>query len=278
MSAGHRHRRANPLSHTRELHKLLQIGGAPSLMKQWVKIEANGDCPYLCGYNVAGNTRFADREFARALHDPAFAEQLLGEAIDTGLSPQDTLQCLLTHEAIEKVLLDADNPIEEYLDAHEFATAGEHELVLQKGSTPHRYERGLERAIAYCQRKPLKIVDRDYACAPALDEPDANDRRIIRDLRRLGVMDAFKADKKDVDYGKSRSSTDQCADCSMWEDPRGGALSRCSLVNGLVRNDRVCDRFEPRGGNESQNQGPQDQPPQPQQGGPAGEPAGPSLR
>jgi hypothetical protein len=246
MSAGHRHRRPNLLSHTRELHKLLQLGGAPSLMKRWQAINVVADVPYACGYNVAGTTRFVDRDLAKALFDPAYAEQLLGAAIDTGLSPHDTLECLLTHEAIEKVLMDADNPIDEYIDAHEFATAGEHELVVRKGGNPHRYERGLERAIAYCLHKPLKHVDRDYACAPGLDDPDANDRRIIGDLRRLGVEDAFKTDKAAVDYGKSRSA-DQCAGCSMWLDPRGGALSKCSLVNGLVRNDRVCDQYEKRG-------------------------------
>ena len=254
MSAGHRHRRPNPLSHTRELHKLLRIGGAPALMKRFQKLDLDHDCPYLCGYNVTGTTRFVDRDFARALFDPAYAEKLIGAAIDTGMSPEDTLECLLTHEAIEKTITDADNPIDTYLEAHEFATAGEHEIVVKKRGTPAKYERGLERAIKFCLAKPLKTVAQDYACAPALDEPDANDKRILAELKRLGVTDASKLSKEDVDYGLSRSA-EHCADCSMWMAARGGVLSPCSLVNGLVRADRTCDRFEPRGKDDQ----PQDQ-------------------
>src|SRR5437762_2527478 len=102
MSVGHRHRRPNPLSHDRELKKVLLAGGAPALMNRWQQFDMEHyDMPYLCGYNVAGTTRFADRDFARALFDPAYAEHLIGAAIDTGLSPVDTLECCLLHEAIE---------------------------------------------------------------------------------------------------------------------------------------------------------------------------------
>ena len=244
MSVGHPHRTPSKLAHTRELHKLLLMGGAPSLMKRWVSIETQIDCPYTCGYNVAGTTLIADQDFVKCLKDPAFAEHLLGAAIDTGLTPQQTLHCCFFHERIEKVLLDADNPIDHYPDAHEFASAGEDEEVTRLGSTPLRYNRGLERIIKHCQSKQLHRVRKDYCCAPALDDPDSTDLRILKRLRELGVTDAFKLAKKAVNYGRSHGA-DRCPACTMWKAPRSSVLSPCSLVEGLVRADRICDRYEP---------------------------------
>jgi hypothetical protein len=251
MSVGHPHKRPNKLAHTRELGKLLQTGGAPALMKRWNKFDLDSDIPYLCGYNVGGTTRFADCDYVRCLHDPAYAEQIIGGPIDTGLNPLDTLECCFWHEEVEKTILDADNPINDYEEAHEFATAAEHERVRAKGGTPVRYERGLERIIKYCERKPLKRVPHDYACAPYLDEPDANDHRIIKELQALGVTDAFKISKASVNYGKSTGPT-HCSICAMWQGGGNAALSECRLVDGLVRDTDGCDRFEPQENNDGE--------------------------
>lgn len=268
MSVGHAHRRPNPLSHTRELQHLLKTGGAPALMKRWNKLNLDYDIPYTAGYNVAGTTRFADRDFVRSLYEPEYAEKILGAVIDTGLSPEDTLECCLWHEAVEKVILDADNPINSYEEAHEFATAAEHERVRQKGGTPLKYERGLERIIKFNLSKPLESVPQDYACAPMLDDPDASDKRLIRELRRLKVLDAFKLSKKSVDYGKSTGPT-HCSICAHWEGTGNGALAECGLVDGLVRDTNGCNEFEPRGNDSGpqatesapQGEGEEDRPP-----------------
>lgn len=243
MSTGHHHARPNMLAHTRELNRMLKTGDAPVLMRRWSKLDLDHDMAYLAGYNVEGTTRYADRDFVRALYDPAYAEQIIGKPIITGLTPDDTLECVLWHEAIEKVLLDADNPIDDYAAAHEFATAGEHDKVRQKGGTPARYERGLKAIIAWCEAKPLKSVPRDLACAPMLDDGDASTARILKALRKLDVDDAFKAAKESVDYGKS-SGDDQCQRCARWLSADRTALSPCQKVEGLVRPDRWCDEFK----------------------------------
>lgn len=247
MSAGHRHRKPNRLSHTRELPKLLSRGGAPELMQRWNHFDFDHDIVYLCGYNIWGTTRYADRDFVHALYDPEYAKQILGEPIDTGMSPDDTLWCCLWHEAVEKVLLDADNPIDIYEEAHEYASAAEDEAVEKRGGNPLKYNRGLEKIITWCERKPLVHVPHDYACAPMLDEPDKDDKRHIQDLERLGIADAFKVGKKPVHYGSSVSE-DQCGRCEHWLGGREVKfhISPCGKVDGLVRDSHWCSLFEER--------------------------------
>jgi hypothetical protein len=112
------------------------------------------DIADLAGYNVPGTTRYLDRDFFHALTDPAYAPHLGIGPIDTGLSPADTVECLMRHEGVEKVILDADNPIDTYLPAHEHSTIAEHELVRQKGGTPLKYERGLKKARKTLRKPP----------------------------------------------------------------------------------------------------------------------------
>lgn len=258
MSVGHQHKAPNlfaePAKVRVALHRLLTTGNAPALMRRWQHLNLDCDIAYTAGYNVAGTTRFADRDFVRALYDPKYAEHIIGQPIDTGLSPDDTLECVLRHEGVEKPLMDDPaNPFDLYdhhdepggFGAHEWATFAEHELVRRKGGTPHRYERGLERIIHYCAHKPLHVITKDYACAPYLDDPDLNARRILARYKELGVVDAGKTSKETVHYRRDRNG-DRCAGCSMWQSHnRRAMLSECSLVDGLVAFDRVCDKFEP---------------------------------
>jgi hypothetical protein len=249
MSSGSPHYRPN-LKHPGELTKILSEGGAPQLMQRWKRLDIQHDVPDLCGYDVWGTVAFADKDFFRALTDPAYAEQIVGAAIDTGLKPEQTLDCLIGlpgqppgHEKIEKVLLDADNPIDTYEAAHEYATSGEHEKVRAHGSTPLRYERGLDRIIRWCEKKIPKAVSRWYACAPYLDEEDKQDAVTLKVLKTLGVQDAFKASMAKAGYTKSTSAA-RCSGCASWQGPRNTPLALCKLVEGLVRTDRVCGRFE----------------------------------
>jgi hypothetical protein len=188
-------------------------------------------------------TRFLDRDFVRAIYDPEYAKHIIGAPIDTGLSPDDTIDCILQHEGIEKVILDADNPIDVYPDAHEFATAGEHEMVRQKGGRPTVYERGLKPIIKFCEAKTPVKVPRWLACAPIVDDPDANDKRVRAILTKLGVVDAPKEGKANVDYSES-SSNDRCVGCRHWMGPRNFQLSPCAKVDGLVRNTHWCELYE----------------------------------
>jgi hypothetical protein len=260
MSVGHHHKEPNLFAETPRiratLHRLLSQPDAIALMRRWQRVDFEHDIVYLAGYNVWGTTKFADRDFVRALYDPAYAEHIIGTAINTGLSPDDTLHCIFTHEEVEKVILDADNPVDFYdydetpggFGAHEYGTFAEHEQVRAKGGNPHRYETGLERIIHFCAHKPLIRVPKDYACAPLLDDPDANERRVISTLRKMGIEDAFKLGKKGVDYSLS-TGLDHCAACINWGGARDRELMTCAVVDGLVRTDRWCTKCEPEGTN-----------------------------
>lgn len=244
MSAGHGHRRPN-YTHAQEVEALMARGGAPELMERFQELNVDCDVADLCGYNVAGTVRYMDKDIFRALVEPEYAKQLGLKPIDTGMSPEDTVECLMVHEATEKVLLDADNDIDSYQSAHEYATSAEHEMVRKKGGKPFQYERGLAQAIAWCERKKLQTVDPDFACAPLLDDPDAADKRALKELRARGADDAFKKPRAAVDYSRS-SGEDRCAGCAHWQasDDTGPDLSRCSEVDGLVRAGWWCRLFE----------------------------------
>lgn len=244
MSAGHKHSRPNHRHYT-EVKNLLAQGSAPQLMQRFRGLDDQHDCTYLAGYNVAGTKRFIDQDVMKALLDPAHATELLGAPIDTGMSPEDTIECLMLHEGVEKVLLDADNDLDTYMACHELATAAEHEEVRRRGGKPIQYERGLKAAIAFCAKKVPGKVDPDFDCTPLLDHPDAVDRKVLAALQKLGISDASKVAKDGVAYGKS-TGEDQCAGCAHWQasPDTGPDLSRCDTVCGLVRRDRWCRRYE----------------------------------
>lgn len=241
MSAGHGHGRAN-LKHPRELAKLLSTGGAAELMRRWQKLDVDHDISDLAGYNVDGTVRFLDRDAFRALLDHDYAVHILGEVIDTGLTPDQTIQCLIEHEGDEKVILDSSNPIDSYEGAHEFATAGEHEKVRSFGGSPIKYERGLKKIIAFCEQKTPHKPPLDLACAPYLDDPDSDDKRVLAALKQFGVQDASKTSKRILDYSHS-TGPDQCVGCKNWQGDRSHDLSRCAVADGLVRRDRWCKAF-----------------------------------
>jgi hypothetical protein len=254
VSAGTPHKRNN-LKHPRELKKLMAEGDTSALASRWIGLDVDHDMPDLCGYNVAGTMVFIDRDFFRALLDPAYAQHIGIGPIDTGLSPEDTIDCLVCHEQTEKQILDGDNAIDDYEPAHEFATTAEHLKVKDKGGAPLRYERGLAAAIRFCEAKTPTKVPKDFDCAPMLDQPDADDLRILKVLQTLGVVDAFKEAKDTADYGKATNSA-QCAVCKGWQQGRGQDLSTCAKIEGLVRRDRTCARYSPmEGSNAEANQG-----------------------
>jgi hypothetical protein len=225
MSAGHHHTYPNPLTGGKACYDTLELilntGAGPELTKRWSKLDLDHDIVYGAGYNVQGTTRYVDRDLARALYEPDYAERLLGTVIDAGLSPDDTLACILKHETVEKIILDSDFPIDlyanqEFIGAHDYATFAEHSLVRQKGSTPVRYERGLAKIFQFCAQKPLRSVPNDYSCAPLLVDPDPNARRVLKVLRSMGIQDAFKLAKEAVDYHSFLGSRGSCVACKHW--------------------------------------------------------------
>jgi hypothetical protein len=63
--------------------------------------------------------------------------------------------------------------------------------------------------IEWCERKTLHKVPHDLACAPYLDEQDEQDKRALAQMKRLGVVDASKLPKEEVDYSES-TGDDRC--------------------------------------------------------------------
>lgn len=243
MSAGHPH--AQRVSRDKlQLPELLKTGGAPEMLHRFKRLDVDHDIHDLAGYNVLGTVRYLDRDVFKALTDPEYATKLGIGPIDTGLSAEDTIECLMMHEAIEKALLDADNTIDTYDVAHEWATVGEHVAVEKKGSTPRKYEEALKKAIAYCEKKKLKAPAVDLACAPMLDDPTIeDDKAALKQLAAAGNLDASKVSKKSVGYTKSTKS-DQCRSCTHWQGHDEDVLTTCELVAGLVRLDRWCKKFK----------------------------------
>jgi hypothetical protein len=235
MSAGHAHRRVNE-KHPRELQKLLANPSMRAMMARPYRVVENCDIPDLGGYSVLGDVYYLDRSFAAALR--------AGEIPIPGMTGEQIRTAVLIHEHVEKCLLDADNNIDSYLDAHEFATCAEHEYVRSLKVTPLTYERGLRAIIELVQHKMVERPPRALACAPYLDHPDANDTRVLTAFRRLGVTDARKASKISVDYGRA-TGAERCAACASWQGRRNAELASCAGVDGLVRRDRWCRRFAP---------------------------------
>lgn len=216
-----------------ELKRLRNEGGFAALRKRFRDLNVDHDVPDGLGYNVEGTIRYIDRMLFDAI---------VGGSIDTGLTAEQTIECLVEHLETEKALTDADNELdfpECVLLAHE----AEDEKVRSFGGDPTVYEQSLARALR--PDKPRKLVNPppDLACAMLLENPSQQDHYVLAELRKRDVEDAFKEARRSVDYGSSTGS-DQCVGCTHWQDDRSADLSTCSHVEGLVRKDRWCKRFE----------------------------------
>lgn len=254
MSAGHAHKHPNE-RHATELKKLLVDPDTQRLLASPSRVDFAHDLPYLAGYSVQRDpvqVYYLDQDFAAAAKN--------GQVKVPGMTPEQILLAVLKHEKTEKTLLDAPNNIDTYQSAHEMATLAEHELVKSFGVTPLLYERGLAEIIKVCQKKPIVKPPLDLDCSPYLDDPDATDKRILAQFKKFGVGDASKLAKKTVDYSQSKGD-DRCDGCEHFI--AGGELGDCEIVNGAIRPEWTCDRYqagqsqsaqEPQAADEDQDQ------------------------
>lgn len=199
-----------------------------------IGLNTSCDWPYVGGTSVSGRTAYIDQQFYREVMD--------GRVAVKGMTPRQIVQAIIEHEHTEKAIMDGDNPVDTYPAAHEYATTAEHHFVKQLGVDPQYYEDCLKPAIERCLRRAPENLPRDVWCGPLLDEPTEEDKRILRQLRAKGVIDASKLSKESVRYGMGAH---RCEDCTMMQRP-AKALSQCDLVSGLVRNNRNCDRYVAR--------------------------------
>lgn len=230
MSAGHPHKRAN-LRHPEELQKLLSHPDVAALLKRQYRVDVAHDTPYLAGYSVDGLVRYLDPGFVRALK--------AGEIVVPNMTAGQIAQAVLVHENIEKALEDALGYL--YPAAHEFATCGEFEFVRKLGAKPIEYTRVLAPVIARIVKRPLHNPDRSLAAAPYLDDSDRTDRKLLRQMRKFGVVDAGKTSKGAVKYSTS-TGADRCGGCRHMLNKSD--LSPCEVVDGLVRPNFWCERYE----------------------------------
>jgi hypothetical protein len=244
LSVNHPHSRPNQ-THPFELRKFLEEPTAAAMLRAKVRLDTSKECPDTGGYNVDGTRRFIDWRFVEAVHGGYHAPD--GRIIQvrvSGMSPAQILQAIYVHEHIEKIILDADNPIDTYQEAHEFATTAEHEYVRSLGVTPHAYEAGIAEMLKYVEGAPFDRVSPGLECSPYIDDPDAADQAIIKRLKELNIQDAFKTPKKEVQYGPS-TGDDRCGVCIHFSSfGRGDNLGLCETVNGAIRDSWWCVRFE----------------------------------
>jgi hypothetical protein len=190
MSAGRPHRRPNE-RHAIELKDLRGDPAVARRMAQRFGIDTAHDIADLAGYSVDGATIHVDRHLAAAL--------AAGRIKLPGRSPQQSarivLRALVMHEHMEKSLIDAKHF--SYPAAHEFATLAEHQVVRAAGVSPPAYEAALRPFIKRAAVERIENPPADLDCTPYLDDPDANDRRVLAIYRRLGVRDAARAPERD---------------------------------------------------------------------------------
>lgn len=232
MSAGHRHFEVRREYKPDEVAHILAQPNTARYLSLPFAIDDTYDIATLAGYSMDGRTIYLDRDFCKWLRS--------GKVKCAGMSEEDIRQALATHEHTEKALLDADNNIDDYLEAHSIAQAAEDNFVKSKIGNPALYEDALKEAIAFCWRKPLKQNPKELDCEPLVDDPDARSNAVLKELRKAGVRDAFKRSKRSVNY-RDGDEQHQCGMCSMYTgDDRGG---ECTIVAGQVWVARVCDRF-----------------------------------
>jgi hypothetical protein len=235
------------MAHPSDLDALIR---EPSFQRMWARphqVVLTHHIPDTGGYSVAGDRYYIDRDFAAAVHLGAWTDPRTGDhhvVAVRGMAPQQIIDAVILHERIEKCMLDADNPINDYVQAHEYATCGEHRAVRAAGASPAHYEHAIRPLIQYNERKPLAEVPLDLDCEPYLDHPDAEDRRALEAMRNLGVVDAGKIGKVDVRYARS-TGRDRCESCAGWMGPRPAELSPCRKISGLVRRDMWCSKYSP---------------------------------
>jgi hypothetical protein len=235
-----------------ELHLILGEADTSKWYARPKRLVLGHDVPYGGGSSVDASELYIDEQLYKEVMCRPEAPRHLWVTV-RGMSGRQIIACWIKHEGCEISAELGDNPCDTYLASHGVATADEEddvEAVLGKGKAAW-YEKQIEPALKRCLRRSLsKIVlgtfnpPKHLWCGPILDKPDANDLKLIRGLRKAGVSDAFKLSKGDpsVMYGMGGR---KCEDCKMMEQPKK-ELSTCSLVAGMVRWNRQCERFVQR--------------------------------
>jgi hypothetical protein len=230
VSTGHLHGEKKSAA---ELYQMLGEGDTNELYARHVKLDMTCDVPYGGGSSVDGKTVYIDYWLYREVKD--------GKVTVKGMSADQVIQAWIEHEHCEWAVEAGDNPVDAYGGAHSYATAKEERFVDSLGVNPERYEEAIRPALIRCQARDPKQLPKDLWCGPYLDNPTPRDKELLRIFRAKGVVDAFKKSKLESEYG---IGAEQCRDCKYFG---GGKVAPCEKVSGLVRWNRRCDWYEPKG-------------------------------
>lgn len=128
------------------------LGAAADLRKRFTDLDVEHDLPDGVGCNNAGTIRYIDRDLFNAVLD--------GQT-DTGLTPEQVIDCLVEHIEAEKSLADHDNGVDHWADLSLLAHQAEAEKVKSFGGDVDRYDRALAPLFIACKQKEAKNVPKD---------------------------------------------------------------------------------------------------------------------
>lgn len=217
-----------------ELNRMLGLGDTGELAARSFSLDTEHDIPDLGGISVDGKTVYIDRTFV--------ADLKAGRVRVPGLSWRQVLDVICEHEHIEWAIAAGDNPVDVYEAAHPFALRAEYNELETLGADVERVEESLKPSIRKAERENPKNPPKDLWCSPYTDQPDADDKRVLRRFISKGVIDASKQSKREVHYGFGDT---KCRECVMYQQTDKD-MSPCDLVCGLVRWDRQCDKWKAR--------------------------------
>jgi len=224
-----------------ETYRFLGEGDTPQLYQLGFKLNVDYDIATSAANSIDRKTVYVDRTLYEWIMD--------GECKVNNLRPRDIITAWMIHEHVEKCIVDGDNPIDQYAPAHQCALAKEHQFIKYLGASVSKYEEAIWPAVVACYKnEDIKKVPKDLWVAPLLDDPSKRDEEILKRYAKMGVKDALKYPKAEVNYGITNH---QCKDCSMWQPDKLSQMDRkialCSAVGGLVRSERGCSLWRPKG-------------------------------
>lgn len=129
------------------------------LRYRYEQLDDAHDIPYLAGYSVDGKVIYIDRHLPETL-----SYRYAGRIRE--YSPR---RFLITHESVEKALIDAFNW--RYLHAHEIATAAERREVLEAGLEWQPYQDAYRPYIKADEHEKIKKAPADLDLTPYEDDP-----------------------------------------------------------------------------------------------------------
>ncbi len=128
------------------------LGAAGDLRKRFTDLDVEHDIPDGLGCSEDGTIRYIDKDLFNAV--------VSGEA-DTGLTPEQVIDCFVEHIEAEKSLADHDNGVDHWADIALLAHQAEAAKVESFGGDVEQYDQALAPLFIACKAKEAKNVPDD---------------------------------------------------------------------------------------------------------------------